>query len=430
MNAHEETKSSFGNNGHDGVAPLSGSARHEVPRRRGLKVIVLGIMGRAPFAGVAWQVMHYLEGFRREGCDVYYVEDTGEWPFDPEKNSVASDCSYAVNFIAGVMAWCGFSYRWAYRSGASGGVFGLSDAAFHDLLNEADVLVNLTGATVLGEEHRRVPVRIYVETDPVRPEIEVALGNQSTIDLLGAHTHHFTYGENIGSEGCDIPLERFYYLPTREPIVLDWWKPNENGSGDAARDAHFTTISSWRLEGRDIEWKGKIHRWSKHLEFLKFVDLPQQAHRQFELALAPGDLKAERFQMAVELLTGHGWHVVDALALSREILSYRSYITGSRGEFTVAKGQYVHFRSGWFSDRSACYLAAGRPVITQDTGFGDVLPTGRGLFAFRTRDDILEALDQIESDYELHSKAGREIAAEYFAAEKVVHTMMEGAGLA
>jgi hypothetical protein len=379
------------------------------------------MMGRTPFAGVAWQVLHYLEGFRRLGCDVYYVEDTGDWPYDPEQNTITDDCRYTVNYIARLVDWCGLSGRWAYRAAAQDNrVYGLSGSELAALLRRADALVNLTGATLLREEHLRVPVRVYLETDPVMPQVEVAQGRPFTIDLLAAHTHHFTYGENFGAPDCGVPVERFRYYPTRQPVVLDWWESPPAPPGQPGR---FTTIASWKQSGKDLEWNGETYTWSKHHEFLKVLDLPRRIGWPLELALACGDGEA------IALLESNGWRVVDALALSGDIAPYRDYVRGSAGEFTVAKDQNIRLRSGWFSDRSACYLAAGKPVITQDTGFGNVLPTGKGLFAFRTMGDALAALDAIAGDYAGHSRAAREIAAEYFAAEKVLGRLAAEAGL-
>jgi hypothetical protein len=390
-------------------------------------VLVLGMMGRTPFAGVAWQVMHYLEGFRRLGYEVYYVEDTGDWPYDPEQNTITADASYTVAYIGRLLAWCGLPERWAYIAAAQGNrAFGLSEAEVADLFRRADCLVNLTGATVLREEHLRVPVRIYLETDPVLPQIEVAQGRSFTIDLLKAHTHHFTYGENLGAPDCQVPVGRFRYFATRQPVVLEWWRPADaqpmdGPPGGAGR--RFTTIASWQQSGKDIEWNGTSYAWSKHHEFLKFVDLPRQTDQVLELALACGDSDA------LQMLSNHGWRVVDALSLSKDCFPYRDYILGSDGEFTVAKDQNIRLRSGWFSDRSATYLAAGKPVITQDTAFGNVLPTGRGLFAFRTIEDVLTALDTIRRDYAGNSQAAREIAEQYFGAEKVVGSLMKQVGL-
>ena len=399
----------------------------------GPTLVILGMMGRMPVAGVTWQVLHYFEGFRRLGFDAFYVEDTGEWSYDPDQNTISEDPTYAVNSIRAVMALHRFADRWAYRA-ADGRVFGLSAPELGRLFERADVLVNLTGATVLRDEHRRVPVRIYLETDPVLPQIEVAAGNPFHVDLLGAHTHDFTYGENIGQPDCGVPVSQFPYRPTRPPVVLDWWSPTAVSPGPC-----FTTVASWRQAGKDVEWQGQTYTWSKHHEFLKIIDLPRRTPQPLELALAvrgrAGDgatawVPRDREDAeAIQSLTQHGWRVVNAMALSRDNARYRDYILASRGEFTVAKDQNVRLRSGWFSDRSACYLAAGRPVVTQDTAFGKFVPTGEGLFAFTSRDDILVALEAINSDYGRHARAAREIAEAYFKAETVLAKLVEDAGV-
>jgi hypothetical protein len=403
-----------------------------------LRLVVLGIMGRTPFAGVAWQALHYIEGFRRLGVDVYYVEDTGDWAYDPEQNSVTDDCSYAVNYVGGLMAWCGLPDKWAYRSaGRDDAVFGLSHSQLGQLFEHADAIVNVTGATILRDEHLRVPVRIYLETDPVQPQIEVAKGNSLYIDLLNAHTHRFTYGENIGAADCAVPAVDLDYRPTRQPIALDWWpatSPSTNGT-----NASFSTIANWRQSGKDLVWNGETYTWSKHHGFLKLVDLPRRTAQPLELALSLQGAKGEgdatwipshqEDAEALRLLTSQGWRVIDAMSLSKEIFLYRAYITSSRGEFTVAKDQYARPRSGWFSDRSACYLAAGRPVVTQDTGFGKFFPVGEGLFAFNTMEEIVAAFETINADYQRHRRAAREIAEEHFSAERVLGKLLEDAGV-
>ena len=407
---------------------------------RPLRLVVLGMMGRMPLAGVVWQVLHYLEGFRRLGFDVYYVEDTGTWPYNPEENTIAADSSYSIGLIRSVMAIYGFSDRWAYRDVMRGCSFGLSESQIRQLFEQTDVLVNLTASTVLRAAHLRVPVRIYLETDPVLPQIEIAKGNSSYLEQLGAHTHHFTYGENLGAPDCGVPVERFRYFPTRQPVVLDWWTGHAGGNGAAtAPRGCFTTIANWRQSGKDFEWNGDRYTWSKHHEFLKFLDLPKCVPQPLELALALAsgagteanswsglsDVDAE----TVRLLTSHGWHVVNAMSFSKQTEPYRDYILHSRGEFTVAKDQNVRLCSGWFSDRSACYLATGRPVVTQDTGFGKFLPTGEGLFAFRTMEEILAAFEAINSNYEKHSRAARALGEEYFRAETVLAKLVEDAGM-
>ena len=398
----------------------------------------MGILGRTPLAGVSWQVLHFLEGFRRLGHEIYYIEDTGGWAYNPlqkahdnESDSIdASNCQYAVNYVAKLMSSFGLQHRWAYRSRVNEQFFGLSQTQVSRVFESADALVNLTGSTQLFEEYTRVPVRIYLETDPVTREIEVVQGDRKAIDLLEAHTHYFTYGENFGARDCGVPLTRFHFQPTRQPIVLDWWTSDTrlacelNGQPNVR--ACFTTIAKWRQPGKDVEWNGETYSWSKHIEFLKFIDLPRRSNQEFELALAWEDEKDEE---AIPHLTSHGWRVVDAISLSLNIAPYRQYILGSRGEFTVAKDQNIRLRSGWFSDRSACYLAAGKPVVTQDTAFGNMLPVGCGLFAFRDMEDVLTAIDAIQGDYKRHSLAAREIAEEYFAAENVLRNLVERAGL-
>ena len=405
---------------------------------RNLRLVIMGILGRTPLAGVSWQVLHFLEGFRRLGSDVYYIEDTGGWAYNPlqkirdhETEGIhASNCEYAVDHVAKIMSWFGLQDRWCYRSRVDGRFFGLSEREVSRLFESADALVNLTGSTQLLEEHVRVPVRIYLETDPVARQIELIQGDRKAIDLLEAHTHYFTYGENLGAPDCAVPVTRFNYLPTRQPIVLDWWAPDANlpyGENHRRNSPNcFTTIAKWRQPGKDIEWNGESYSWSKHVEFLKFIDLPRRTDQEFELALAWEDDKDEE---AIPQLTAHGWRVVDAISLSLDIAPYRDYILGSRGEFTVAKDQNIRLRSGWFSDRSACYLAAGKPVITQDTAFGNILPIGRGLFAFQTMEDILAAIDTIQVDYTGHCRAAREIAEEYFAAENVLGSLLRRVGL-
>jgi hypothetical protein len=374
-------------------------------------------MGQTPFAGVAWQVLHYLEGFRRLGCDVWYVEDTGTWSYDPEQNTITAAPGHVTRYIDANLCWLGLGSRWVYVS-ADGEPLGPAADQLDELLASTDVLVNLTGGTVLRERHMQVPVRIYLETDPVLPEIEVAQGRGFTIDLLAAHTHHFSYGENLGATDCLVPVERFSYRPTRQPVVLDWWT-----GGRVNRDGRFTTVASWKQTDKDIEWNGDTYYWSKDREFEKFIALPRRVRWPLELALACGD------QQAIARLNSHGWLVRDALALTRQIEPYREYIMTSGAEFTVAKDQNVRLRSGWFSDRSACYLAAGKPVVTQDTGFGNVLPTGEGLFAFSTEDDAQAAIEDIERDYDRHASAARAVATEYFSAQRVLSQLLEVAGV-
>jgi hypothetical protein len=381
-----------------------------------LRIVVAGAVGAMPFAGVAWQVLQYLEGLRRLGHEVFYLEDTARWPYDPENDTVCDDAGPAVAYVARLMARVGLAHRWAYRDVAGGCLHGRSERELAAALARADVLVNLSGATLLRDEHLGVPVRVYLETDPVLPQIEVAQGRRFTIDLLDAHTHHFSYGENLGRPGCGVPVERFEYRATRPPVILDWWM---DGGGWRLDGRAFTTVANWRQTAKDVEWQGQVLTWSKHVEFMRLIDLPQRVTRPLELALAADDVEA------VAQLRSAGWRVVEARPLSKDIDAYRRYIRGSAGELSAAKEQNVRLRSGWFSDRSASYLAAGRPVVLQDTGFGCALPTGAGLFAFRTMDEAAAALAEIEADYRRHAQAAYAIAAEHLRAETVLSELLE-----
>jgi hypothetical protein len=349
------------------------------------------------------------------GYDVYYVEATGVWPF----NATTDDCSFPVTYISTLLNRFGFQDRWAYVAAHSDGrCYGMSALQVEALYGRADAIVNLFGGTVLQEEHMRCPIRIYLETDPVVHQLRIANGEQKYIDLVGAHTALFSWGENYGAPDCAVPIERFTYKPTRAPVVLDYWDTPYN---PATR--RFTTVAHWDQSVKDLEYNGELYSWSKHREFLKVLALPQRTLQEFSLALAIDDAAT------VQVLENHGWHVEDAYEASKTLESYREYIWRSRGEFTVAKDMNVRLRSGWFSERSAAYLAAGKPVITQETGFSKFLPTGIGLCAFRSLDDIPPAVEAINSDYQKHSDAAKEIAAEYFDAEKVLRQLTREAGL-
>ena len=388
---------------------------------RPLHIVVTGGLGAMPFAGVAWQIMHYLEGFRRLGHRVHYLEDSGSWPYDPERETISEDPGPALRYVARHLARCNLERDWAFRDGATGELHGMTERELAAVIERADVLVNVSGFTVLGEALRSIPTRLYLETDPVLPQIEIAKGEQFTIDLLASHTHHFSFGENLGNPDCTVPIEVFTYFPTRQPVVLDWWEPESMRAG---ADQAFTTIASWKQEAKDVEWQGRILTWSKDVQFTPYLELPSRVARSLEMSLAISD------DASVEMLRRAGWRIKPAAPLSRDVDAYRSYIRTSAGEFSVAKEQYALTRSGWFSDRTATYLAAGRPAVVQDTGFGCALPTGEGLLPFSTADEAVTALEAIDMDYERHARAARSIAEEYLATERVLSKMLSDASLA
>jgi len=381
------------------------------------KIIVFGILFFYPLAGVTYQFLHYLLGLRRLGYDPYYVEDSSRWIYDPKINDMTGDASGNIAMVLPQLEAYGFGDRWCFRGKYDDGqCYGMTEAQLEQLYREADGFLNVTGAQELREEHLAIPRRLYVESDPFRMQVKVAQGDAGAIEQLAMHDTLFTFGENLGAADSLTPLERFNWLPTRQPVVMDLWA-NPFKGGDA-----YNTITTWSNKDRHIEYNGETYYWTKDREFLKFIDLPTRRDVPFEMAVGvEGDARA--------LLEKNRWRLASSVGVSQDIDSYRAYIQQSRGEFTVARDQYVRPRTGWFSDRTACYLAAGRPVITQETGFNKYMPTGKGLYGFTTMDDVLAAVDAVERDYEGNCRAAREIAAEYFAAEKVVGSLMERAGL-
>lgn len=384
------------------------------------RIIVFGILFWYPLAGVTYQFLHYLLALRRLGYDPYYIEDSGRWVYDPKLNDLSPDPASNLEAVVPVLEAHGLGERWAFRGNyPDGKCYGLTESRILDLYREADAFLNVTGAQELREEHLRCRRRIYVETDPVAAQVEVAQGDASTIATLEAHDTHFSFGGNFGQPDCRVPLHRFQWLPTRQPVVLDLWR---NTPASSPNGAAYNTIATWQNQGKDVVYEGETYYWSKDREFMKVMDLPTRRQVPFELAVGV-DAPTR------ELLEQHRWRLTDPVQVSNDMQRYRRFILDSRGEFTVAKDQNIRLRSGWFSDRSVCYLAASRPVINQDTGFGSYLPTGKGLFAFRSMEDILSAVDEIERDYAGNCRAALEIAAEYFAAEKVVGSLMQRSGL-
>jgi hypothetical protein len=385
-------------------------------------VLVFGILFWYPLAGVTYQFLHYLIGLRRLGYDVTYVEDSGRWVYDPRQNDLSPDATRNIATVAPFLDAHGFADRWVFRGCYPGGrCYGMSEDRLAQLYREADAFLNVTGAQELRDEHRACPRRIYVESDPFAAQVRAALGHESTIATLAAHDTLFSFGENLGAADCDVPVGPFRWHPTRQPVVLDLWSPPDPPETSRG-DAPYRTIATWHNRGKEVRYNGETYHWTKDREFLKFLDLPRR--RSIALELAAGGDEASR-----RLLRGQGWRLTDPLEVSSSLEAYRRFIQSARCEFTVARDQYVRPRTGWFSDRSACFLASGRPVITQETGFHKSLPTGEGLFGFSTMDDILTAIDRIESRYEQNARAARAIAEEYFAAEKVLATLMETAGL-
>jgi GT2 family glycosyltransferase len=384
------------------------------------KVVLLGMMTKMPVAGVAWQNLHYLLGFERLGCEAYYVETHARTPSMLMSRSDDDSSALAAEFIGSLMRRFGMADRWAFRAlHDDGRCFGMSETKLERLYGSADLLINLHGGTMPYPELAATGRLVYLETDPVQLQLELQHGLQETVEFLEPHCAFFTFAENWEGEDCRLPRsERFQFKPTRQPVLLDLWPDRSPQPADV-----FTTIGNWRQDWREVTFEGKRYSWSKHQEFLQHLDLPERSGAAFELALSSCE-DSER-----EMLRRRGWRVRDGLEISRGIDRYRDYVGASRGEFTVAKEQNVALRTGWFSDRSATYLASGRPVVTQETGFSNVLPTGAGLFGFETPDEALAAVEEVGGDYSRHAAAARELAREHFSHEVVLGQLLDHLGV-
>ena len=382
----------------------------------------MGFMGSMPIAGVIWQHVHYVVGLQRLGHDVYYIEDSARLPYNPETFEVNNEFDYAAKVLNRLAGEFDFKNRWAFcaRYLRKNPTAGLPFKKIRQLYRDADAILNICGTQEFNDDLLKSDRIIYVESDPGVEQIKIDKGVRSTIDYLSRHHALFTFGENVGTKKFPVPRHGFKWHVTRQPIVTHLWKTNQAPK----RAAVFTSIANWSTSGlKDITWRGRKYLWSKSREFLRFVAAPRRSGETFELATNIQDRKTrEKFE-------SNGWRFTSPLQMSVDYWLYRDYIQQSKGEFTVAKDQYVQLNTGWFSDRSACYLAAGRPVIMQETGFTENYGADAGLLAFRSLGEIAEAVKMIKADYSKHSGAARQIAREIFEAEKVLKSLLDRAGI-
>jgi hypothetical protein len=386
------------------------------------RVVVMGFMGSIPIAGVIWQHIHYIIGLKRLGHDVYYIEDSARLTYNPETFDTGEDFSYAARVLDQLSREFDFKNRWAFCARFAKGIptAGLSLKEVRQLYKDADAILNVCGAQEFNDDLLQSDRILYVESDPGVEQIKIDQRVRSTIDYLRRHRALFTFGENVGTKKFPVPTHGFKWLPTRQPVATDLWKTDRS----PPRAAVFTSVANWSTSGlKDITWRGEKYLWSKSREFLRFVAAPKKAGETFELATDIKDPPTHK------KFIDNNWRLTSPLQLSVDYWLYRDYVQRSKGEFTVAKDQYVRLNTGWFSDRSACYLAAGRPVIIQETGFSKLYGGEAGLLAFRTLGEIVEAVKAVNADYKKHSRAARDIAQEIFEAKKVVGSLLERAGI-
>lgn len=387
-----------------------------------MKAIVTGMIASYGVGGVAWDYGQYALGLERLGYEVYYLEDTGTPTYDPVREEYGDDCTHAVRFLAESLRRLSptLGTRWRFVN-ADGRAFGMSAKEFRDVLRTADLFLNVSNSALLRDEYLECRRRVLIDTDPglnhFRSFPGWKAGERGWLDTHGWHAHDtfFTYAINLGQHDCPLPDFGKRWHPTRPPVILDLWR-TARAPGPA-----WTTVMTWKNFPKVIEHTGRTYA-AKEAEFPKIERVPQQVPAPFEVAVGGHEAPRQHWRDL-------GWSVLDAPAVTADVERYRDYIQGSRGEFSVAKNIYVDTRCGWFSCRSVCYLAAGRPAVVQDTGFRDRYDCGEGVIAFSTNEDAVAALNAIERDYTHHARAAAACAERHFAANLVLGEILDVAGL-
>jgi hypothetical protein len=377
-----------------------------------MNIIVLGYIVRGPVGGLAWHHLQYVIGLANLGHNVYFFEDSDDYPscYDPSRNLTDTNPDYGLAFTGEVFERIGLGDKWVYHDAHSGEWLGPAAENWSALCESADLLLNISGVNPLRPWFLSIPERALIDTDPVFTQVR-HLSDQSAHQQAGKHTAFFSFGENILSGNCSIPLDGFPWLPTRQPIALEAW-PVTDGPDTGV----FTTVMQWDSY-KPVQYMGTLYGM-KSESLTPFMNLPAYTESRLELCL--GSPNAPK-----NLLRKKGWLLSDPMKITRDPWSYRRYIQSSKGEFTIAKQGYVVSRSGWFSERSAAYLASGRPVVTQDTGFSEWLKTGSGILAFNNIEEAEECLADVSSHYKHHSRAARDVAEKYFDSSIVLQKLMD-----
>jgi hypothetical protein len=376
-------------------------------------IVVSGALAQRPgVGGHTWVFLQYLLGFERLGWDVLFIDRLEpEMCVDEGGEPCALEDSVNIRYLHEVMHRFGLgdSYGLLYDGGSR--TVGLSRREMEERTRRSALLLNVMG--FLDDEAilAAAPKRVFLDIDPGFGQMWQDLGYA---DLFHGHDAYVTVGENLGRADCSIPTCGIDWVTTPQPVLLAHWP--ETGGGESGT---FTSIGAWRGPYAPVEYRGATYGLRAH-EFRRFMDLPGRSGASFQVAL---DIHSAEEPDLARLRDG-GWTLIDPRAVARDPASYQAFIRGSKAELMVAKGMYVHTNSGWFSDRSICYLASGRPVLAQETGFSGRYPTGEGLLSFSTVEEALGGVAEIESDYARHARAARRIAAEHFDSDRVLTRLL------
>jgi len=375
-------------------------------------IIFAGALGRFPVGGHAWTELQYMLGFQELGHEVYFLEECGEgsWVYNWETEETTTELDYPTDYVRTCLDPVGLGNRWIYRAGDS--CVGMELEEFREVCSRADLfLIRGCSIPLWRPEYDLPGRRIFVDSDPGFTQFSLANGDSELTDTIAHCERVFTIGQLIGTDDCPIPTVGRTWNKTVFPVLLSHWHAAED------REAkYFTSILQWQSY-KDVAYNGNRYG-NKASEFPRFIDLPAATEQPFLLALTGGQPQE---------LAGYGWKTTVGWVASLTPGSYHDFIQSSRAEFGVAKHGYVKSRGGWFSDRSVCYLASGRPILVQDTGQSEWLPTGEGVLTFRDRSAALNGIEKINADYDHHCRTARVVAEEYFASGKVLTRLLEDA---
>ena len=391
------------------MTPVGGSMRETI--------IVAGSLAQRPhIGGHTWVFLQYLLGFRRLGWDVLFVDRLEpEMCVDADGEPTGLRSSVNLSYLAEVMERFGLGERWSLLYDGGSEVAGRSRAEVVDMARRSALLLNVMGFLDDEEILAAAPMRAFLDIDPGFGQIWQELGLHQTFQ---GHDRYVTIGERIGAADCRVPTCGIDWVTTKPPVELSEWPVQ------AERGSAFTTVASWRGAFGPLEYEGRTYGLRVH-EFRRFFELPDRTSARFEVALDIDDAEVDDLAQ----LEANGWKLVDPREVAGDPWRYREYVQRSAAELMVAKNLYVDTRNGWFSDRSACYLASGRPVLAQDTGLDGLVPSGEGLLTFSTLEEAVAGVEEITGDYERHSRAARAIAEEHFAAERVLPRLLEKLGV-
>lgn len=377
-----------------------------------MRTIVLGYIVRGPLGGLTWHHLQYVLGLADLGHEVYFLEDSDDYPscYNPKNHATTTDPRYGLDYTRRVFDQVGLNGRWAYYDAHSLTWHGPSAGDAIPLCETADVVLNLSGVNPLRPWLLDIPHRVFIDTDPLFTQLR-HLSDPAALRRVKQHTHFFSFGENIGSKNCRVPDDGFTWRPTRQPIVLRAWPATT-----PPHAALYTTVMQWDSY-EEREYQGKRYGM-KSATFKPYMNLPSKAEVELELAI--GSDSAPRAE-----LSQNGWLLRNPLEISSDPWTYQAYIRNSKAEFSVAKQGYVASNSGWFSERSACYLASGRPVLVQQTGFSEWLRGEAGVIPFASPEQAIDGIRKINGRYDFHCRMARAIASDYFDSKKVLTSLIE-----